>query len=99
MTQNGIRTDQVTQVRGFADQRLRKKDAPLDSSNRRISMIVQYLEKKPSEEPAPEGDAKEENPGPKRKSPGPARRSRHPKRRNLRQAHQKNDQTADEVFA
>jgi chemotaxis protein MotB len=59
MTQNGIRTDQVTQVRGFADQRLRKKDAPLDPSNQRISMIVQYLDKKPSEEPAPESDAKE----------------------------------------
>jgi chemotaxis protein MotB len=63
MMQQGIRTNQVTQVRGFADQRLRKKDAPLDSSNRRISMIVQYLEKKPSEEPAPvAGDAKEKKP-------------------------------------
>jgi chemotaxis protein MotB len=41
----GIRADQVTQVRGFADQRLRKKDDPLDPSNRRISLIVQYLEK------------------------------------------------------
>src|ERR1700730_10494327 len=63
MTQQGIRADQVTQVRGFADQRLRKKDAPLDPSNRRISMIVQYLEKRPSEEPVPEGDAKEGKPG------------------------------------
>jgi chemotaxis protein MotB len=62
MTLKGIRADQVTQVRGFADQRLRKKDAPLDPSNRRISMIVQYLEKKPSEEPVPEGDAKEGKP-------------------------------------
>src|ERR1700730_795896 len=48
MTQQGIQVDQVTQVRGFADQRLRKKDAPLDPSNRRISLIVQYLDKKPS---------------------------------------------------
>ena len=46
MQVNGIRADQVTQVRGFADQRLRKPDAPLDPSNRRISLIVQYLEKK-----------------------------------------------------
>jgi chemotaxis protein MotB len=45
MKVNGIREDQVTQVRGFADQRLRKPDAPLDPSNRRISLIVQYLEK------------------------------------------------------
>ena len=41
----GIRSDQVTQVRGFADQRLRKKENPLDASNRRISLIVQYLDK------------------------------------------------------
>jgi len=46
MQQNGIGADQVTQVRGFADQRLRKADAPLDPSNRRISLIVQYLDKK-----------------------------------------------------
>ena len=45
MMQNGFRDDQVTQVRGFADQRLRKPDAPLDSLNRRISLIVQYQEK------------------------------------------------------
>jgi chemotaxis protein MotB len=28
--ENGVRPDQVTQVRGFADQELRKKDDPLD---------------------------------------------------------------------
>jgi hypothetical protein len=33
------------QVRGFADQRLRKPESPLDPSNRRVSMIVQYLDK------------------------------------------------------
>lgn len=43
MQANGIRSDQVTQVRGFADQRLRKPEAPLDPANRRISLIVQYL--------------------------------------------------------
>jgi chemotaxis protein MotB len=45
MQVNGIRADQVTQVRGFADQRLRKIDAPLDPINRRLSLIVQYLVK------------------------------------------------------
>jgi chemotaxis protein MotB len=45
MQTNGIRQDQITQVRGFADQRLRKPDSPLDPSNRRISLIVQYLSK------------------------------------------------------
>jgi chemotaxis protein MotB len=42
MQQNGIRSDQITQVRGFADQRLLKPDAPLDPANRRISLIVLY---------------------------------------------------------
>jgi len=45
MQVNGIGENQVTQVRGFADQRMRKLDAPLDPSNRRISLIVQYLVK------------------------------------------------------
>ena len=58
MLLHGIRTDQVTQVRGFADQRLRKKENPLDPSNRRISLIVQYLPKKPSE-----SDAKDKKSG------------------------------------
>jgi chemotaxis protein MotB len=49
MQQNGIREDQIMQVRGFADQRLRKPAEPLDPSNRRVSLIVQYLNKK--EEP------------------------------------------------
>lgn len=43
MQLKGVGENQVTQVRGFADQRLRKLDAPLDPSNRRISLIVQYL--------------------------------------------------------
>jgi len=47
MQHEGIRADQITQVRGFADQRLRKPMDPLDPSNRRISLIVQYLDKKP----------------------------------------------------
>src|ERR1700736_732854 len=43
MQASGIKANQVTQVRGFADQRLRKPDAPLDPANRRISLIVQYI--------------------------------------------------------
>jgi len=49
MQANGVRPDQVTQVRGFADQRLRKPDNPLDPANRRISLIVQYVIKNPDE--------------------------------------------------
>jgi chemotaxis protein MotB len=65
MLLHGIRTNQVTQVRGFADQRLRKKEAPLDPSNRRISLIVQYLPKKPSESDV-KGDKSAEDSGGKR---------------------------------
>ncbi len=55
MQSNGIRTDQVMQVRGFADQRLRKLDTPLDPSNRRISLIVQYTVKEEGEKPTTGG--------------------------------------------
>jgi chemotaxis protein MotB len=52
MQANGVGAGQVTQVRGFADQRLRKLDSPLDPSNRRISLIVQYIVKDDDEEDA-----------------------------------------------
>ncbi len=42
--QNGVGSAQVMQVRGYADQKLRKPDAPFDPSNRRISLIVHYLD-------------------------------------------------------
>jgi chemotaxis protein MotB len=40
MQQDGVRRDQVTQVRGYADQFLRVKGNPYDPSNRRISILV-----------------------------------------------------------
>ncbi len=49
MQQSGLGQNQVVQVRGFADQKLRKADDPLDPSNRRISVIVQYLVKNDEE--------------------------------------------------
>jgi hypothetical protein len=42
MEQSGLQRGQVAQVRGFADQNLRKPAAPEDASNRRVSVIVQY---------------------------------------------------------
>ena len=60
MQQHGLRADQVSQVRGYADQKLRNNKDPLEPSNRRITLIVQYNappesdeEPKPSE-PSPE---------------------------------------------
>jgi chemotaxis protein MotB len=43
MQQSGLHANQVAQVRGFADQRLRFPKEPLEASNRRVSIIVQYL--------------------------------------------------------
>jgi chemotaxis protein MotB len=53
MQQSGFRPDQVSQVRGFADQRLRNLKDPLDPSNRRISIIVQYISKNSDEAESP----------------------------------------------
>jgi chemotaxis protein MotB len=49
MQQHGLRADQVAQVRGFADQDPRNKMDPGDPSNRRITLIVKYLEQDVSE--------------------------------------------------
>jgi chemotaxis protein MotB len=40
LQQDGVRADQVTQVRGYANQLLRVKANPFDPSNRRISILV-----------------------------------------------------------
>jgi chemotaxis protein MotB len=49
MQQNGMGVNQVSQVRGYADQLLRTPDDPLNASNRRISVIVQNMDVKPEE--------------------------------------------------
>ncbi len=50
MQQSGLGEKQIAQVRGFADQLLRKPESPLDPSNRRISLIVQYTDKQDAHE-------------------------------------------------
>ena len=47
MQEKGLRHDQVSQVRDYADQRLRSPKNPFDPSNRRITLIVQNLEAPP----------------------------------------------------
>ena len=44
MERHGLRAEQIQGVRGYADTRLRVKDAPLDPRNRRVSIIVQSFE-------------------------------------------------------
>ena len=62
--QFGVRSDQVDDVRGFADQRLRKPEDPTSASNRRVSIVVKYRapDDPPSHakdgKPTPAGEAK-----------------------------------------
>ncbi len=65
MQQNGMREDQVADVRGFADQMPRNPANPEDPANRRISMIVRYLNQ-------PQGPA-ESAPGEPQKAPAEAK--------------------------
>jgi chemotaxis protein MotB len=60
MQLNGVGATQVSQVRGYADQRLRNLKDATDPSNRRISLIVQYIETN-TDEP----DEPDETPGSK----------------------------------
>jgi chemotaxis protein MotB len=62
MTDNGLSPNQVSQVRGYADQRLRHKDTPEDPSNRRISLIVAYLDAPREKEAKDVKDAAEGKP-------------------------------------
>jgi chemotaxis protein MotB len=48
MQEHGVRQDQVTQVRGFADQSLRNPLKPDDPSNRRVTLIIQYQNAEPA---------------------------------------------------
>jgi chemotaxis protein MotB len=57
---SGLRSDQISQVRGYADQKLRVPGNPLEPSNRRISLIVQYIVKDDDEAPVSTSDAKPE---------------------------------------
>jgi chemotaxis protein MotB len=66
MQNSGIKEQQVSQVRGFADQRPRAKCSPDDPANRRISLIVEYLTRDAHNESEAQGEAVESpnaNPG------------------------------------
>ena len=67
MQENGVRDDQVTQVRGFADQSPRLPDDPGNSANRRITLIIQYQKQ---DVPLPAEPAKAEK-APEKPSPSP----------------------------
>ncbi|MGB7189359.1 MAG: flagellar motor protein MotB [Acidobacteriaceae bacterium] len=54
MQANGLRANQVSEVRGYAAEQLRVPSNPFDPSNRRISLIVQYVNAPPETSGAPE---------------------------------------------
>jgi len=69
MVANGVPDQKVAQVRGFAERNLRHPEDPEAASNRRVSVIVQYLTATPEElakaaaehaEEAKKGDEKKE---------------------------------------
>ncbi|MGA3088021.1 MAG: flagellar motor protein MotB [Terriglobales bacterium] len=73
MQQAGLRDDQVSQVRGFADQRLRNVKDALDPSNRRVSIIVQYINQNTDDAGPASEEAKDAGPaktGEGKPSPG-----------------------------
>ncbi len=78
MQEKGLRADQVSQVRGYADQRLRLPKSPLDPSNRRISLIVQNLEA-PAASPPPSSRSSSGDPAKQAAQPVPAVPSSTPK--------------------
>jgi hypothetical protein len=56
MQANGIRSDQVAQVRGICRPAPAQARRPLDPSNRRISVIVQYIFKNTDDDAGPPGE-------------------------------------------
>jgi chemotaxis protein MotB len=57
LEESGLDNTRVSQVRGFADQRLLKKDDPTDPSNRRISIIVRNTGLDQQEEAVAQGQS------------------------------------------
>lgn len=74
MEVSGLRPGQVVQVRGFADHNLRLPDDPNAAQNRRISVIVKYMNAPPSAagEPGKDENAAETKSGEHGASPAPA---------------------------
>jgi chemotaxis protein MotB len=63
MEDGGLRKDQILEVRGFADRKLRLPDKPFDYSNRRVSILLPLINPA-AESPKPEAQpqAPDQNP-------------------------------------
>lgn len=53
LEESGVGRDQVVEVRGYADRRLRVPDAPLSPENRRLSILLPFTTAPDPEVPAP----------------------------------------------
>ena len=63
LEENGVRQDQVLQVRGFADRNLKHPDQPMDAANRRVSILVAATPEKIAQDiTPPKPQAVPENP-------------------------------------
>ena len=54
MQDSGLAPNQVSQIRGYADQSLLKPNDPNNASNRRISVVVKYVSVPPGQSPSAE---------------------------------------------
>ena len=72
MQAEGIRPDQIAQVRGFADQQPRLPAHPDDPSNRRVTLLVQYQVLNASEVPLPKSVTSQNAMPPAGPKPAPA---------------------------
>lgn len=61
MSDSGLRADQTSYVRGYADRQLRNPANPTDPANRRVSLVIQYQDA-PGDRAANASDLKEVKP-------------------------------------
>ena len=73
MEAHGVQPQQVAQVRGFSARQLRHPEDPEHPSNRRVSVIVQYLQAPPDVQrpTTPKGEGEKNVPEAEKKAPTP----------------------------
>jgi len=78
MQEHGLRADQVTQVRGYADQSPRDPSHPNDATNRRVTLIIQYQAPEPPVTPDAKAAPSGQKVAPAPPAPAPAPPAKRP---------------------